>query len=278
MFSILALGGGGLKGCLEIGAIRELERRFGPLHLKFKDGIYGCSIGSIIATCIAFGVPTDKIQREFMEFGSITSLFGTPSFKDAKDILLKKGVYDMKPLDDYLIKRFHNVGIDITSKKLGDALIPLRINASNLTKGVPTIFQGDIPVLSAIKASSCIPFVFRPQIINQSVYIDGGFITNVLLNLIPKEDRDRTLAISIIHTRSRINADQLELMNPLDYAYRLYKTTCLYEHHINTYPNNINLYYSDGSGLSTFTTKQKEEMILVGQTLTSEFFRSKCGS
>jgi predicted acylesterase/phospholipase RssA len=84
MFSILALGGGGLKGCLEIGAIRELERRFGPLHLKFKDGIYGCSIGSIIATCIAFGVPTDKIQREFMEFGSIIMSMYCNSLKTFK--------------------------------------------------------------------------------------------------------------------------------------------------------------------------------------------------
>ena len=54
MFSILALGGGGLKGYLEIGAIEELEEHYGKLHETFHEGVYGCSIGSIIATCIAF--------------------------------------------------------------------------------------------------------------------------------------------------------------------------------------------------------------------------------
>jgi NTE family protein len=276
MFSILALGGGGLKGYLEVGAIEELEEKYGPLHKKFKDGIYGCSIGSILATCIAFGIPTKAIREHFMEFGSMKDLFGSPDVSKVTDMLLKKGVYDMDNLDKCLISKFEKHGIDLRTKKLGDALIPLFITASNVTKGIPAVFQGDVPVLTAIRASSCIPFVFRPQIINSSVYVDGGFITNVLLNVIPKEKREKVLSISIIHTKSKICPRNLHSMNPIDFSYRLYKTTCLYEHSQNINKNNIELYYSEGSGLSSFSQKEKENMILIGKTLTREFLRTKC--
>lgn len=278
MFSILALGGGGLKGYLELGAIEELERRYGPLHLKFKDGIYGCSVGSIVATSIAFGVPVKIIKEKFMKISSLKDLFGVPDFNNITEMLLKKGVYDMKKLDDFLIQCFKEIGIDIVNKKLNDALIPLNITATNLTKCIPTIFQGDVPVLTAIKASTCIPFVFHPQIINSSVYVDGGFITNVLLNLIPKDKRDKTLSISIIHTKSKIYPKNISQLNPIDFAYKLYKTTCIYEQSRNTYKNNIELYFNEGSGVSTFSDHEKENMILIGKTLTNEFFRTKCSS
>jgi NTE family protein len=275
MFSILALGGGGLKGYLEIGAIEELESRYGPLHKKFNDGIYGCSIGSVIATAIAFGIETKILKKYFMEFKGVSSLFGSPNLSNVSEMLEKKGVLSIEPFINYLIKVFNDSKIDIRNKKLSDALIPLRITATNLTKGIPTIFQGKVPVLDAILASCCIPFVFQPRIINSSVYVDGGFITSVLLNLIPKEHRDKTLSISIIHTRSKICPKNIHTMSPLDFSYRLYKTSCLYERSKNIYKNNIELYYSDGSGITTFSDKEKENMILIGKTLTNEFFRAK---
>jgi NTE family protein len=278
MFSILALGGGGLKGYLEVGAIEELEERYGPLHKKFKDGVYGCSIGSVIAAAIAFGVDAKTIKKHFMEFVSVKTLFGSPDISNVSEILQKKGLLSMDPFVNFLTKVFHHSNIDIKNKKLGDALIPLRITASNLTKGLPTIFQGDVPVIEAILASCCIPFVFQPRIINSSVYVDGGFITNVLLNVVPKELRDKTLSVSIIHTRSKICPRNIHSMSPLDFSYRLYKTTCLYERSKSLHKNNIELYYSDGSGISTFTEKEKENMILIGKTLTGEFLRTKCSN
>ena len=52
-FRKLGLGGGGVKGILHIGALRELSKH---QTLEFPDGIYGCSIGSIIADIPLFAL------------------------------------------------------------------------------------------------------------------------------------------------------------------------------------------------------------------------------
>ena len=147
---------------------------------------------------------------------------------------------DLK-FENILIKLFNEFKIDIKSKKCCDALIPLYISASNLSKGTPTLFTGNVPVLKAIMASCCLPFIFQPQIINNNVYVDGGFITNILLNLVPSEDRSMALSFSIIHTKEKIKAGKLTKLSPLDYIYKLYKISCLYENAKNPYKNNINL-------------------------------------
>jgi hypothetical protein len=73
-FKILALSGGGSKGYLHIGALEILEEKVGNLHEYFKEGIYGCSVGSIIGTAIAFGIPLKKIKELFKSL-SFNELF-----------------------------------------------------------------------------------------------------------------------------------------------------------------------------------------------------------
>lgn len=264
-FSILGLGGGGIKGFLQIGVLEELELLVGPLHEHFKNGVYGCSVGSILASAIAFGIPVEKIQKLFNKFGDMNEILGKPDLTKIKDVLVKKGIFDMTNLEKSIIQGFQEFGIDIQNKKLSDALIPLKITSSNVSKGIPTIFQGNVPVLTAIKCSSCIPIVFRPQIFNGSVYLDGGFITNILLNVVPKEDREKTFCISILHTKSRISTSSLDSMNPLDFLYKLYKTNSVYEATRNIYLNNLDVSYDKGSGITSFTQEEKNEMILIGR-------------
>jgi len=274
-FSILGLGGGGIKGYLQIGVLEDLELLVGPLHEHFKNGIYGCSIGSIIATAISFGMPISKIKHLFNKFSDMNIILGKPDLTKIKDVLVKKGVFDMNNLESILIKGFEEFGIDIKNKKLLDALIPLKITSSNVSKGISTIFQGNIPILTAIKCSCCIPLVFRPQLFNGSVYLDGGFITNILLNVIPKEDREKTFCISIVHTKYKISSSSLESMNPLEYLYRLYKTNCVYESSKTFYYNNLDLSYDKGSGITAFTQEEKDEMMLIGRRAFLNFLTKR---
>lgn len=271
-FRILALGGGGTKGFLEVGALELLEERVGPLHEHFVDGVYGCSIGSILGTAVAFGVPVIKVRELFKQF-PVSELFKLDM--NIGDIIAKKGIFSMDYLETKLVSAFNSIQIPIEKKNIGDALIPLRIQASNISKGIPTIFQKNVPVVKAILASSCIPFVFRPQQINDSLYVDGGFLTNVLMTTIPEADHEKTLCFSIIHSDPYITPAKLKTMNPVDYAYKMYKTSCLYERRKTPVKNNLDLFYDKGNGLTSWTPVEQDEMVLVGRTLTQNFLTER---
>ena len=272
-FKILCLGGGGIKGIMHIGALEELEKEVGLLHKHFSKGIYGCSVGSLIATSIAFGITPQQIKKIYNKISNFKKLVDMNDLTKIQNILNNKGIFSMTKFENILIKLFNEFKIDIKSKKCCDALIPLYISSSNLSKGTPTLFTGNVPVLKAIMASCCLPFIFQPQIINNNVYVDGGFITNILLNLVPEKDRAMALSFSIIHTKEKIT--NLKSLKPLEYLYKLYKISCLYEHYKNSYKNNIDLWYDKGSSVSDFTEDQKNEMILIGSKLCRRFI-SQC--
>jgi NTE family protein len=272
-FKILCLGGGGIKGIMHIGALEELEKEVGLLHKHFSKGIYGCSVGSLIATSIAFGITPQQIKKIYNKISNFKKLVDMNDLTKIQNILNNKGIFSMTKFENILIKLFNEFKIDIKSKKCCDALIPLYISASNLSKGTPTLFTGNVPVLKAIMASCCLPFIFQPQIINNNVYVDGGFITNILLNLVPEKDRAMALSFSIIHTKEKIT--NLKSLKPLEYLYKLYKISCLYEHYKNSYKNNIDLWYDKGSSVSDFTEDEKNEMILIGSKLCRRFI-SQC--
>lgn len=274
-FRILALGGGGIKGFLEIGALEELEERVGPLHEHFTEGIYGCSAGAFLAVAISFGLSVQQIKELTFKYFELNKWYGSLDVSKVQDMLSEKGIFDMSLAEKSTIEAFNAYGIPIEKKVLGDALIPLKIQASNITKGIPTIFQKNIPVLKAVLASACIPFLFRPQQINGSLYLDGGLLTSVLTSVIPEADRKKALTINIIHTQPEITIENWKKISIMDFVYKLYKTACLYEKQKTPVKNDLNLYYDKGSGISSFTQLEKEEMVLAGRTLTRNFLTER---
>jgi hypothetical protein len=177
-FRKLGLGGGGIKGILHIGALRELQKY---QALEFPDGIYGCSIGSIIATYVSFGLPINDRLLELAKIHlSNDNIIPNLSFKNITSGITEKGVFRMDLFKENLCKMFNECGLDIKTKKISDAKMPLYIIASNITKGIPTIFTGDVLVIDALCCSCCMPGVFIPQEMYDQLYVDGDlFVPNI---------------------------------------------------------------------------------------------------
>jgi hypothetical protein len=276
VFKILALGGGGTKGILHIGAIKFLEEKYGNVQKQFSGGFYGCSVGSILATCLAFGMKSEDMARISSKFSSFSQiLFEDMSVKRFKDSLNKKGLFDPKCLEDFVVKMLEHEGIDLKGKKISDAPNPLFICSSNLTKKVITVFKGDILILDAISASACIPLIFYPKIINNCAYIDGGYLTNTILNFVPPDDRDKTLTLSIVHEDPKLSPSKIYKMSTVSYLYSLYTVSCLYERKMNTCLNNIEMGCSLTSGISDVSEKDRNVMIARGYELTRAFYTER---
>ena len=103
-FKILCLGGGGIKGIMHIGALEELEKEVGLLHKHFSKGIYGCSVGSLIATSIAFGITPQQIKKIYNKISNFKKLVDMNDLTKIQNILNNKGIFSMTKFENILIE------------------------------------------------------------------------------------------------------------------------------------------------------------------------------
>lgn len=218
MFRCIALGGGGVRGGLHVGALLELERRQG--HLRFPDGIYGTSVGSILATAIAFGLRAEQIRDMFLNHMDVKSILPTLRFQTVTNAAKTKGLFPMDQFESTVLRAFDSQGIDLRKKKISDAEQQLWIVASNMTTQRATLFTGDVLVMDAIRCSSCIPVVFQPQILFNHVYLDGGVYVDNLGKIVPPH----CLVLHISEPPGRLFPTQLESMSLPSYLHTLYRS------------------------------------------------------
>jgi predicted patatin/cPLA2 family phospholipase len=216
-FTRLGLGGGGIKGILHVGALQELAKY---QKLEFPNGVYGASIGSIIGTYVAFVIPIDKLSDLTKKHLSTKNFTPSIGLYDITSCLSKKGLFSMNQFEKTVCSVFDEAGLDIRKKVIGDANMPLFIIASNVTKGKPTIFSKDVPLLEAIKCSCCIPGVFKPQVLYNQVYVDGDLFTPNIGVIVPISDD--TIILTLPRRRTIvITAETIDSVSPFDFAYDL---------------------------------------------------------
>ena len=239
LFRRLALGGGGVKGILHIGALQELSK---IQPLEFPDGVYGSSIGSIIATYVAFGLPIDKtipLLKKYLVFEKIAP---KPNFTQMAKSLTTKGMYDMDGLEKLFIEFFEDAGLDIRGKLLKDAKMPLFIISSNITKGIPVIFSENVSVLSALRCSCCIPGVFKPQALYGQLYVDGDMFTPSISKIIPN-DKNTLVIILKKQSPNTMTPENIENISPFEYIGNLYLMTMTQFYNAQKHDNSLILVY-----------------------------------
>ena len=273
-YHVLALGAGGVRGFLHVGALQELERKCGhSLQKQFYRGVYGSSIGSILATAIAFGMNATQIHtiaKKRLHAKQIVPSFGSISVRMVLD---EKGCTTMDGFERILLEGFDSAGIDIRNKTLQDARIPLRIITSNITRGIPSVFQGHVPVLTALKASCCLPILFRPVEYRESLYVDGDVLCPVILNAIPSVIHEDVLVLNLRQHHIGITPRSLKEYNPVEYLYKLYKLSSSYQYRKVNHSSSIDLVYQNVSSISDISADIEDDMIFTGQCIVRDFFR-----
>ena len=152
----LVLSGGGARGIAHLGIIKAL------LEYGIEiNQIAGVSMGSIMGAFIADGYSPDDALKIICE-QRLFSLF-SPIFR--------RGLFSMNGLEKGLNKY-------IKHKTLDTLNIPLTIYATCVQNGQLVAFdKGDI--VKPIIASSSIPGLFEPMLIDGKQYIDGGVLNNL---------------------------------------------------------------------------------------------------
>ncbi|WP_396189493.1 patatin-like phospholipase family protein, partial [Flavobacterium sp.] len=176
----LVLSGGGSHGSVQVGALRFLYLE--NMHHNVTH-IACCSIGCFVAVMFIFKFTIEEMEdtiREVIIYKDFTFIPKSRYLKIISDF----GLTDTTKVTDMLIKKIRTkypdydienmTFIDI-AKRFG---INLYISATNLNTKMNKIFcVEDTPnelVFSALHASICIPFLFKPVDIDGEYYIDGG--------------------------------------------------------------------------------------------------------
>ena len=153
----IALSGGGARGIAHIGVLMALEE-----HGFFPDVISGTSAGSIVGALYASGKKPSEILK-FVESSKIykTVKFGMPL----------KGLTDLS----YLLKLLAQ---NIEKDSFESLVKELYIAVSNLNSGeLEIINSGNL--FEVVVASSSIPLIFKPVLMNGQYYVDGGVMNNL---------------------------------------------------------------------------------------------------
>ena len=149
-------------------------------------GYAGSSSGAIVAAMAASGMNNHEIRE--MLFKVRKEDFWDP---DPWHLIFKKVLQFFRGYAGYLRgEGFRRLLEDLPVKRIEDCEVPLMIAATNLTQKKETIFtRGDI--VDALLASGSMPMLFKPVLIDGSLYVDGGVVNKapvqILADLIKPE-------------------------------------------------------------------------------------------
>ncbi|WP_445956932.1 patatin-like phospholipase family protein [Yeosuana sp.] len=151
----LVLSGGGARAAAHIGALKALnENGIFPTHIS------GASAGALIGVLYCNGYTPSEIlelakSQEFLKIFKI-------GFNN-------KGLTEMTRLKAFLNKHIKD---DFNELK-----IPLSVSVSNLNLGAFEIISSG-KLIDYIVASCAVPLLFKPIVINDIQYVDGGLLNN----------------------------------------------------------------------------------------------------
>lgn len=153
----LALSGGGARGIAHLGVLKAFDEQGITV-----SALSGTSAGAIAGSLYANGYPPDEILEIIIK---------TNFFRLIRPAISKTGILKISSAESVFRKYLPHDSFD----KLQ---IPFFAAATHLRRGETVIFH-DGSLIKAIMASSCIPVIFDPVLIEGEYYVDGGVLNNL---------------------------------------------------------------------------------------------------
>ncbi|KOR31517.1 patatin [Achromatium sp. WMS2] len=205
----LVLSGGGARGAAHIGVLKVLERLHVPIHV-----IAGTSMGALVGGVYASGMPLDEMERRLTEVNWDTMFTDDPP-RPTWPIRRKRGAE--RPTWDFSIgwrngefwlpKGFisgQKIQLFLTDlvknaeyiQNYDDLPIPFRAIATNLENGQIQIFDSG-PLSINLRASMSVPGFFTPVEYNDKLYVDGGLVRNLPVDIARSMGADVIIAVNL---------------------------------------------------------------------------------
>ena len=169
---ILVLGGGGARGLSHIGVLRVLEEEKIPV-----DEIVGVSVGALIGSLYAAGLPVDKIEDMAHDIGW-DKLTGQTKVSMLR-LLLSDELASTKRMETYLDKY-------MGKKMFSDLRIPFMCVATDIQTGRKRVVLKDGSVRRRWPLAARAPpsrVCLSRFTIGKQLLVDGGLVDNLPTNV-----------------------------------------------------------------------------------------------
>jgi NTE family protein len=158
----IVLSGGGARGFAHLGVLQALnEAGFYP------DVVAGTSAGAIAGTLYCDGYHPVEILNMFTAGSRLNFV---------RPVLPRDGLLQISGITKILESH-------LRAKTFEELKIPLIVTATNLNEGRVVYFSSG-ELITPLIASSSIPVLFKPVIINNACHVDGGILDNLPIQAI----------------------------------------------------------------------------------------------
>jgi len=214
----IVLSGGGLKGVAHLGVLQVLQDNKITI-----DGAIGTSAGSIAASALALGINPEDILAEVRKakpkdlydlpwwlfiMWHLYQLIPRKKGKSLFKVSLPEGLMSGKKLENWLTNIFTGVAMDEINFPL--VLTATDINTAQsvvfISKGLEqaplpdlpgTVFINTASLAGVIRASTAIPGIFSPKVINNRVLVDGGVTNNLPADILKHLGYEKILGVDL---------------------------------------------------------------------------------
>jgi len=164
------LGGGGVRGAVEIGMLRALlESGIRP------DLVVGTSIGAINGALVASD-PTPAVLDLLLDAWTspeASAVYGDSLFAQFTRLVRTKTHLNSPAPLRHLLER--SLGADT---RFEDLSVRLRVVAASIERAAEHVFESG-PLIDAILASASVPGLLPPTRIGDEHFIDGGIVNSI---------------------------------------------------------------------------------------------------
>jgi NTE family protein len=195
----IALGGGGARGLAHIGVLKAFEEGDIPV-----GALAGTSVGALIGSLYAAGIPTSKLEKMAEEIGwsSLTNYSRYSLFR----LVLTEERLSTSNMEVYLRKLIGDTRFD-------QLKIPFACVATDLQTGERVVFR-DGEVALAARASATYPGMFEPVEFRHRYLVDGGLVSNLPTDLLTLMDANVIVAVDVTADIAQTQPKSvLEVMN-----------------------------------------------------------------
>jgi len=193
----LVLGAGAARGFAHVGVIRALEQERVPVDL-----VVGTSVGSLIGAIYAADQNSFDLEwtafalekEHLFDYGLLTAVRGMGAAKGDK-------------LEEFVRAR-------VRPRNIEELKLPFAAVATDLNWGGPVVLDHG-PVARAVRASSAIPGIFQPVVVDGKLLVDGAVVDPIAIDVARQKGADLVVAVDIGE-----NVGNTDITNLLDVTYQ----------------------------------------------------------